>query len=202
MGYVLQPREKSVLTVIIAIVVLGAVGRGIGRPSESGSLAVSSPSETLLSESKSTPSENSSSESKSTPSKTSPLESKFTPSPTSTTPSRTFTEISGPSAILISDCPSSNNTFYSADLGDFNDLLGLFSGDVDPTMSFRKLCGFSYPNGLGSFLVDVAARSLDDCINLCAEYIMKNLANIDTGTADACNAVCWRNTSDKNEVPG
>ncbi|KFY33327.1 hypothetical protein V494_07740 [Pseudogymnoascus sp. VKM F-4513 (FW-928)] len=203
----LAPRTFWIfLTVIIAIVVVGAVGGGsagaivTGSPgvtSDSGSLpseSNSTPSETSQSESKSTPSGISPSGSKSTPSETSPSKSKPTPSspttssPTSTTPSLTTTELRGPSATLLSDCPSSNNTLYSVDIGF--------------VMTFRKICGLSYPNDLGSTLVNVASKSLNDCINLCAAYNVQIRADIKAGKADVCNAVCWRNTFDNNDFPG
>ncbi|KFZ03897.1 hypothetical protein V502_10571 [Pseudogymnoascus sp. VKM F-4520 (FW-2644)] len=215
----LAPRSFWIfLTVIIAIVVVGAVGGGVGgilaaknsrdassaesspspsalvqsadrvAPSSTGSPAATSSPGTLPSESKSTPSETSPSESKSTPSKTSASKGPATPSPTSTTPSLTTTQIRGPSATLLSDCPSSNNTLYSVDIGS--------------VMSFRKLCGLSYPNDLGSTLVNVATNSLNDCINLCAAYNVQIRADIKAGKADVCNAVCWRNTFDNNEFPG
>lgn len=69
-------------------------------------------------------------------------------------------------------------------------------------MSFRKLCGLSYPNDLGNTLVNVATNSLNDCINLCAAYNVQIRADIKAGKADVCNAVCWRNTFVNNEFPG
>ncbi|OBT43101.1 hypothetical protein VE00_05535 [Pseudogymnoascus sp. WSF 3629] len=221
----LAPRTFWIfLTVIITIVVVSAVAGGVGGSlaakngrdatsadnsssssalSQSGDRAASSPtaspavtsaSESLLSESKSTLSETSTLGSKVTPSITSPTKSKSTlsstttPSPTSTTPSLTTTEIRGPSATLLSDCPSSNNTLYSVDIGS--------------VMSFRKICGLSYPNDLGSTVVNVATKSLNDCINLCAAYNVQIRADIKAGKAAVCNAVCWRNTFDNNEFPG
>jgi hypothetical protein len=69
-------------------------------------------------------------------------------------------------------------------------------------MSFRKICGLSYPNDLGSTVVNVATKSLNDCINLCAAYNVQIRADIKAGKAAVCNAVCWRNTFDNNEFPG
>jgi hypothetical protein len=55
-------------------------------------------------------------------------------SPTST-PAVTTTQVPGPSTTLLRDCPSSNNTLYSVDIGS--------------VMSFRKVCNLSYRNSLG-----------------------------------------------------
>ncbi|KFX92836.1 hypothetical protein V490_05145 [Pseudogymnoascus sp. VKM F-3557] len=211
----LAPRTFWIfLTVIITVVVVGAVGGGVGGslaaknsrdastvdsisstsslvqsadravPSPTASQAVTSPSGSKATTSDTSPSD---SKSKSTPAETSPT-TPTTPTSTNTRPSLTTTEIRGPSATLLSDCPSSNNTLYNIDIG--------------AIMSFRKLCGLSYPNDLGSTLVNVASKSLNDCINLCAAYNVQIRADIKAGKAPVCNAVCWRNTFVDNEFPG
>jgi hypothetical protein len=112
----------------------------------------------------------------------------ITSSPTST-PALTVTQVPGPSTTLLRDCPSSNNTLYSIDIGS--------------VMSFRKLCNLSYQNALnGSAMVNEPTTSLDDCIDLCAAYNAQNMNQIATGTDSVCNAVCWRNTFVNDEFPG
>ena len=113
------------------------------------------------------------------------------PTPTTSQPSITTSTLVGPSSTILRDCPSSNYTVYSATFG-------------DTVMQFRKVCGNSIANANGQD--NVAGRpvaSLNDCINICAEYNVDNRTAITAGTNRICNAVCWRNTFDQiNDWPG
>ncbi|KAK6083338.1 hypothetical protein SCUP515_02080 [Seiridium cupressi] len=103
-----------------------------------------------------------------------------------TTPQQTTTEIVGPNKTLYRDCPSSNDTLYSPP--NTND------------QQFRKLCNNRY---LGSTqnAVNEATESLDDCIDLCAQYNVKNMTEIKSGQGSSCSMICWRNTFD-TDYPG
>jgi hypothetical protein len=174
------------LAVTVAIVVIGAaVGGGVG-----GSLA-SRNSKKASSAADSAPSSASAQSAGATtsPTKASSSAGPVT-SPPASSPTVTTTPVPGPSTTLLRDCPSSNNTLYSVDIGS--------------VMSFRKICNLSYRNSLGeTSVVDSPTTSLDDCINLCAAYNVQNMTEIAAGSSSLCNAVCWRNTFDNaDEFPG
>jgi hypothetical protein len=103
----------------------------------------------------------------------------------------TTTEVRGPSATLLRDCPSSNETIFDVSFGSSN-------------MAFRKFCSqtlVNSNNGLNA--VVTPTKSLDDCINLCAAYNIQNKTEISQGTSSICNVVCWRNTFDSiDDFPG
>jgi hypothetical protein len=70
-------------------------------------------------------------------------------------------------------------------------------------MSFRKECSISFANAGVKNPVGKVVKSTDACIDLCARYNYNNGTQIKEGTKPICNAVCWRNTSDKiNDFPG
>ena len=188
-----------ILLVVGAIVVIGAaVGGGVGgslasksskNSSSLSSIAVQSGSGTT------TPAASSfsstavqSGSGTTTPAASSHSTGPITSSPTST-PAVTTTKLPGPTTTLLRDCPSSNNTLYSVDIGS--------------VMTFRKICNLSYQNSLNGFaVVNSPTTSLDDCVNLCAAYNVQNQTEIAAGESDVCNAVCWRNTFVNDEFPG
>jgi hypothetical protein len=146
-------------------VAAAAVGGAVG-----GSLAAKSPHE--------------SKKTNSSPSSTSHIEqaSWSTPTPTSALRNTaiTTTTLVGPSATLLRDCPSSNNTLYAVPLG---------------SMQFRKTCENSYVNANGyDFSVVRWIPSLNECIDACTAWNTKNRAGIQKGSTRICNAVCWRNS--------
>lgn len=192
----------AILAVIVAIVVVGAaVGGGVGgsivaKNNRNANSAASSPSSgsasTTAPASKSSASAGpitSLPASSSTGTSGGPITSPPANSSTST-PAVTTTQLPGPSTTLLRDCPSSNNTLYTVDIGSL--------------MYFRKICNLSYRNSLNGYaVIDKPTTSLDDCIQLCAAYNVQNGTEIAAGTSDLCNAVCWRNTfTDGNAWPG
>lgn len=99
----------------------------------------------------------------------------------SSTTSVTTSELPGPSGVtLLRDCPSSNQTIYP------------FGGSSD-TLLFRKSCNMCAINHYGiSAMIEQMAASLDECIDLCGSFDIQNETEIQSGNANACNAVCWR----------
>jgi hypothetical protein len=178
----LASRTFWVLAGVIGIVVVAAaVGGGVG-----GALASKSThteSTTSTSSIQSAGSTQGASASSSSPS-SSPS------SPTNAVALSTSTITGGsPEITLLSDCPSSNNTLYTVNVGQ--------------DMSFRKVCGASYLNALNAGdVVNVRTLSLDDCIVECATYNIQNKTEIAAGQSNVCNAVCWRNTFTNDEFPG
>lgn len=167
--------------VIGIVVVAAAVGGGVG-----GALASKSThaeSTTSTSSMQSVGSTQGASASSSSPS-SSPS------SPTNAVALSTSTITGGsPEYTLLSDCPSSNNTLYTVNVGQ--------------DMSFRKVCGGSYLNALNAGdVVNLRTPSLDDCIVECATYNIQNKTAIAAGQSNVCNAVCWRNTFTNDEFPG
>lgn len=161
--------ERSFWTVFVLvaiIVVAAAVGGGIGGSSNKH---------------KSNAVESSSSSAASTSS------SATTATPSSSVTISTTT-IVGPSQTLLSDCPSSNNTIYSA---------------PSTSQLFRKLCGDSFlrVNGTDN-CVNQQTSSLDACIELCAAYNVQYSADIASSTRSVCNSVCWRATVVDDDFPG
>ncbi|KAI0972206.1 hypothetical protein F4678DRAFT_460433 [Xylaria arbuscula] len=49
-------------------------------------------------------------------------------------------------------------------------------------------------------VVNAPTRSLNDCINACVDYNIANKTAIASGNNQVCNAVCWRNTDQLNNV--
>lgn len=155
-------------------------GSSTGSHSSSSSRSSSS---TSHSSSKGSPSPPSHAQSPGSSSSSSSSKGPITPSPASSPPPQKTTQIVLPTTTLLSDCPSSNDTVYNVNIG----------GD----MSFRKLCGRSYHNGNnGAFSLSQKTTSLNDCINLCAAYNIKDEDSIKSGDKLVCNTVCWRNQND------
>ncbi|KAH7366585.1 hypothetical protein BKA66DRAFT_470538 [Pyrenochaeta sp. MPI-SDFR-AT-0127] len=171
----LRKRTFWIVVIVAIVVVAAAVGGGVG-----GALS----------------SRNSSNSSNNTPQASqsgAQLSSSTTPTPTSAEPttSVTATQLIGPTATILRDCPSSNNTIYSATFG-------------SSTMQFRKACEISFLNANGiENVIGRPVNSLNDCINLCAAYNINNRTQIASGSSRLCNSVCWRNTFDSiNDWPG
>jgi len=93
------------------------------------------------------------------------------------------------STTLFPDCPSSNDTLYRAANND--------------AFLYRKICADAYLNADNGFSsVNEQSRSLDECINLCAAYNIKEQDDISSGAKPVCNAVCWRATIQDDDYPG
>ncbi|RSL73034.1 hypothetical protein CEP53_000878 [Fusarium sp. AF-6] len=106
---------------------------------------------------------------------------------TSTTASLSTRTLIGPSQTLYRDCPSSNDTIYSA-LGSSNYL-------------FRKRCNVGFA-GSPDNVVNIPATSLDDCIDKCATYNENNKTEIASRESNVCNSVCWRHRVTGDDWPG
>ena len=110
-------------------------------------------------------------------------------------PTFTATQVVGPTATLLRDCPASNNSLYTIQFGSRS------------AQEFRKSCSSSFLNadyGVGSLYgsnsVNIFTTSLDNCINVCASF---NAFNVTANSAlPPCSAVCWRNGFGNNEFPG
>lgn len=167
----LVPKIFYILVAVAILIVVGAaVGGGVG-----GSLA----SKKNTSSSASTTSAGQSATS------TNATQGPITAAPTTTTNPITTTSTVGSSTTLILDCPSSNNTLYSA------------NGAL-----FRKFCSNSLLNANSQNVVNQPVDSLDDCINLCAGYNLSNETAIAAGKNSVCNTVCWRATITGDDFPG
>ncbi|KAF1940085.1 hypothetical protein EJ02DRAFT_350815 [Clathrospora elynae] len=171
----LRKKTSWILIIVAIVVVAAAVGGGVGgalasrslRSSDNASSTAPQPSDARASAKDASTS--------------------TTPSRTSSTPTKSVatTPIVGPTSTIQRDCPSSNDTLYSATFG-------------SSVMQFRKACSISFlnANGVGKSFGKITT-SLDDCINLCAVFNVKNATEISQGTSTICNSVCWRNTFDK-----
>lgn len=174
----LRKRTFWILVAVAVVIVAAAVGGGVG-----GALA-SNKKSSDNSNSSSNPAESGSPSS--APSSAPSSGSSTRPTPTTSQVSVTTTEVVGPTNTLLRDCPSSNDTIYSANFG------------ADKTMQFRKMCGNSFVNANGfDSSVILNTKSLDDCINSCVAYNIQNQTQIANGQSRICNSVCWRNTFDK-----
>lgn len=113
------------------------------------------------------------------------------PSTSTTSESITTSTFMYESSMIYRDCPSSNDAIYSV------------PNDSSKPALFRKACGYSFagPNGESRNVVNTPAQSLDHCINLCAEYNVRNRTEIDEGLSAPCNEVCWRNRSPGDDFP-
>ncbi|KAE9367949.1 hypothetical protein N431DRAFT_416937 [Stipitochalara longipes BDJ] len=167
----LAPKTFWIVFAIVSVIVIGAaVGGGVGASQ----------------------SHNSSTKS------TSNTDSNSTTTPTSAasnlTPSLTTTPVIGPSATLLRDCPSSNNTLLTV------------SPNPSNPQTFRKLCSTSFIKAasvpITENVVDTPTTSLNDCIGLCASYNENNKTSINGGADYVCNAVCWRNGFVNDDNPG
>jgi hypothetical protein len=170
----IRKRKFWIALIAAIIIVAAAVGGGVG-----GTLASrSSSSSDAVSVGQPSASANASAGSLSAS-----VQFTSSPTPTSTKPDITQTEVVGPTATILRDCPSSNDTIYESDT---------------VPMKFRKLCDTSFKNinGVDSS-VNRVLKSLDLCIEECAAWNVENKVEIIAGKKKVCNAVCWRNTFDK-----
>jgi len=165
--------------VIGIVVVAAAVGGGVGGALASKSTQNAASTSSTQSAGSAQGASTSSSSAPSSPS-----------SSTSTVALSTSTITGGsPEYTLLSDCPSSNNTLYTVNVGQ--------------EMSFRKICGKAYLNAInGGDVVNLRTLSLDDCIVECATYNFQNKTAIAAGQNNVCNSVCWRNTFTNDDFPG
>ncbi|PMD40859.1 hypothetical protein L207DRAFT_512301 [Hyaloscypha variabilis F] len=168
----LAPKTFWIVFAIISIIVIGAaVGGGVGA------------SQLHKSSTKSTANTDSSTSSAPPTSATSNL-----------TPSLTTTPVIGPSATLLRDCPSSNNTLLTV------------SPNPSNPQTFRKLCSTDFLKAASvpstENVVNTQTTSLNDCIGLCAAYNEANKTSINDGAGYVCNAVCWRNGFVNDDFPG
>lgn len=122
----LAPKKFWIIAGVLLLVVIGAaVGGGVG-----GSLSQkNSDKASTASSSSATPTAQgqTSSGSPTSSATTGPI----TSSPTNT-PALTTTEVAGPSTTLLRDCPSSNNTLYTLNIG--------------TSMTYRKYCNKAFLN--------------------------------------------------------
>ncbi|KAI1362735.1 hypothetical protein F5Y08DRAFT_329897 [Xylaria arbuscula] len=114
--------------------------------------------------------------------------------PTVSTPTNTTSTVILPTATLLRDCPSSNGTLFDVAMGSEEPLI------------FRKFCTAGLRHVINSIdVTNEATQSLNDCINACVDYNIANKTAIATGNNQTCNAVCWRNTDQLdniNQIPG
>jgi hypothetical protein len=66
---------------------------------------------------------------------------------------------------------------------------------------FRKRCNVGFA-GSPDNVVNIPAKSLDDCINKCARYNEKNKTEIASRESNVCNSVCWRHRVTGDDWPG
>lgn len=182
----LAPKTFWLLAAGVLIVIGAAIGGGIG-----GALSKNDSADgtNVDADEQQDDSRSSSTSSPATTSSDISSSASITPTPSSSSSTSiqiTTTEVVGPKQTLLRDCPSSNDTIYNA------------IGSVQ--LQFRKLCGNSYVD-FGDSLVNAGAGSLDDCIDMCATYNIKNRDEIESGGGDYCGTVCWRNTFD-TDWPG
>ncbi|KAF1915940.1 hypothetical protein BDU57DRAFT_210898 [Ampelomyces quisqualis] len=179
----LRRRTAWIALIVATVVVLAAVGGGVGA-----ALASRNSNDTSTSNANKVDAPASE-----PPAVSSIWTSAPTPTPTATESSTTITTTSivGPSSTLFRDCPSSNDTLYDVVTG-------------ETKMTFRKECSISFVNANGiQSNFGKPVNSLNDCIDLCAAYNISNKTQIAAGTNRICNSVCWRNTFDKiNDWPG
>lgn len=170
----LRKRTFWIVVVVAIVIIAAAVGGGVG-----GALGSNKSSNKASSDNTATNTVTLQSQSDVQSSSTT------SPTPTSSSPPITTTTIVGPTATILRDCPSSNNSVYSVSTG-------------STSQQFRKVCNLSFVNinGIAS-VVNGVVKTLDDCINACALYNANNRTQIAAGTNPICNSVCWRNTFDK-----
>lgn len=173
------PRKKFCLLALIAvalIIIAAVVGGVVGATQGSKAKTPPPPSQTT------DPSQATKASSSTSPSGSLTSATRTTLS----SAAKTSTEIS-PTQTLYRDCPSSNDTIYDA----------LSS----PTFQFRKTCSGAY-KWVKQAVVNKPAASLNDCVDLCASHNKNSAADINTGNASLCNAVCWRNSIHDPDWPG
>lgn len=184
-GIVLSRRSAyGLIAIVLLCIVAAAVGGGVG-----GSLSSSHSSSSSISTSTGL-----SSSTSSMPGDSASTISSSTTLATSATLT-TSTIVVSPTETVYRDCPSSNNSIYTAQL----------SGGTAPIL-FRKACGYYFAigpltNSLPDVNVNQKSQSLDDCINLCIAQNTLNASAIANKEINPCNAVCWRNSSPGDEFP-
>ncbi|KAH7324246.1 hypothetical protein B0I35DRAFT_475508 [Stachybotrys elegans] len=134
------------------------------------------------------------------PSSTAPPPFLTTSGPLTTEPATTSTQSLSTTTVtlarttLIRDCPSADGSLYDASYEDNEPLV------------FRKFCTAGLRHVLnGVDLINQPEQSLNDCINACVDYNIRNRTDIATGDNQPCNAVCWRSNeqlSNINQIPG
>jgi hypothetical protein len=178
----LRKRTFYIIVIAALVVIVAAIGGGVGGAlaSKSSNAGGTTPVSASISTSAST----------STPASTLSTNPTRTATPTPTEIISTTT-IVGPSATLLRDCPSSNNTLYTVTSN-------------GKTQRFRKTCDATYANAFGGDAMVVRPfASLNQCITECAAFNQRNATEIQQGTSRRCNAVCWRNDVTKRDVwPG
>lgn len=174
------PRIFYILVAVVILIIAGAaVGGGVGGSLSKKSISSTSTVSAGQSAASNTVSAGLSAASNNT------TQGSITAAPTATAHSITTTSTVGSSTTLILDCPSSNNTLYSA------------GGAL-----FRKLCSNDFLNANSQDVVNQPTDSLNDCIDLCAGYNLDNETAIAAGRDTVCNAVCWRATIAGDDFPG
>ncbi|KAI0431739.1 hypothetical protein F5Y09DRAFT_354574 [Xylaria sp. FL1042] len=120
--------------------------------------------------------------------------SSSSPTPTTSTPTISTSTVVLPTITLLRDCPSSNGTLYDVVYGTGEPLI------------FRKYCTAGFRHVLnGVDVLNEPTQSFNDCINACVDYNDTNKTAIATGNNQTCNAVCWRNNEQLdniNQIPG
>lgn len=179
-----------VLVLLVVIIIAGAVGGGVGgsfvskaKSNEAIAASISSSS------SSSTASQQQTSSSAAVVQQSSTAKDVLASKTTSSFPSKST--IITPEGTGVRDCPASHNTVLEVAVDSHN-------------MQFRKMCGFSHRNAFGiDAVVGETMTSLDDCILECATHNVQNALEIAAGKMRACNAVCWRNlTVKQDDFPG
>jgi hypothetical protein len=188
----LRKRTFYIIVIAALVVIVAAIGGGVGGALASKSSNAGGTAAQASSGSSTTPvsASISTSASTSTPASTLSTNPTRTATPTPTEIISTTT-IVGPSATLLRDCPSSNNTLYTVTSN-------------GKTQRFRKTCDATYANAFGGDAMVVRPfASLNQCITECAAFNQRNATEIQQGTSRRCNAVCWRNDVTKRDVwPG
>lgn len=160
------------VVIIIAAGVGGGIGGGLSRQNKVGPTTQEQPSTTTSFASVSTNVSASPSSTRGFSTTTAILGT------TTSSAQLSLTQEIGPTETLFRDCPSSNDTIYSASFG---------TTDYE----FRKLCGLTIVNSVpDTNAVNQAASSLNDCIDMCAAW---NANNATAGSGNLiCQTVCWR----------
>ena len=108
---------------------------------------------------------------------------------TTNTPTSTTT-IALPNKTLLRDCPSSNGTERTVQLG-------------VTSFTFLKACetSFDFNKSTKENFINVPTTSLDDCIARCAQFNL-NDHKTSTGLSQSCSSVCWTNASQNGGLQG
>ncbi|KAI1272152.1 hypothetical protein F5Y07DRAFT_309879 [Xylaria sp. FL0933] len=181
----LSPRTFWIIFGVSTFLVIGSIVGGVagGLVSRKHNSSSSSKEDTGMSASSTSPASTSSA-----------LASSSSPMPTTSTPTISTSTVVLPTTTLLRDCPSSNGTLYDVAYGSGAPLI------------FRKYCTAGFRHVLnGIDVLNEPTQSLNDCINACTNYNDTNKTAIATGNNQTCNAVCWRNNEQLdniNQIPG